>query len=960
MVYIKRLSMQGFKSFAKKTDIIFDKGTNVILGPNGSGKSNISDALCFALGRLSIKSMRAAKAKNLLFMGSKYIKPCHEAVVELTFDNSDRTFAVNREEVSFKRIVRRHGPSIYKINDEAKTRNEVIELLAQAEVDPYGFNMVMQGQIQSIVEMHSEDRRKVIEEVAGISVYEVKKERSLKELEKTEEKLKEISSVLREKTSYLRNLESDRIQALKFKELENSVKKFKLSILNKRMEEKNKELNLVLKQLRDYSGKKDEALSIAENLQNEITNLSDGMEQISKSIQKATGVEQESLHSQIADLRAEVEGLKVRKEGYENRRDEIKRRVEEVKKNIAELKVDMASLRESSPMMEKKASELKKKKEELVQIGEERKRLLSIKMELNSLRERARDKEMQIGRTFAESDSLLKQIEKDSVNLSYKDEKECLKEINSIRSGLGKLKDLLNNAAKAEVENIHSMSVSESAIERAEKTKSDVQNIDICPLCRSKMTEYHIKHVFDSMDDELRTAKKIIAQCGDELNKIRTERAAISEKVRYAEERISKGEIELIRHGNINERKARLKGLVDYEHLLKDESSAVERRRKEIEEKIYDLNKIEEDYDRKILEIEEISSRTEDNVDDTILLKEREIEALQNVVKRGGKDIENMNEEIGEITRNFEDRENQLEIKERQERELNEKFKKMFYEKNLIQVKISEKNAALSEAQSMSRHADEQVNFFKIGKAKLDAGCESLQIEMSEYSGVEIIQGSIDSLNERLTKVQVSLAQIGSINLKALEVYDEVKKGYERVQEKVSIIEKEKQDILAIISEIDGKKRREFMKTFRAINMLFTENFSKAYSKGIAYLELENREDVFAGGVNVVVRLAKGKFFDASSLSGGEKTFVALSLLFAIQEYKPYHFYIFDEIDTALDKRNSEKLAVWLKQYMKSGQYIVISHNDAIILGADLLYGVSMQDAVSKVLKLPLGGEVKD
>ena len=284
----------------------------------------------------------------------------------------------------------------------------------------------------------------------------------------------------------------------------------------------------------------------------------------------------------------------------------------------------------------------------------------------------------------------------------------------------------------------------------------------------------------------------------------------------------------------------------------------------------------------------------------------------------------------------------------------------MFYEKDLIQVKISEKNASLSEARSMSGHADEQANLFKIGKAKLDAECESLQIEMSEYLGIEIIHGSIDSLNERLSRAQVSLTQIGSINLKALEVYDEVKKGYEQVQERASTIEKEKQDILAIISEIDGKKRREFMKTFRAINVLFTENFSRAYSKGVAYLELENQEDIFAGGVNIVVRLAKGKFFDVSSLSGGEQTFVALSLLFAIQEYKPYHFYIFDDIDAALDKRNSERLAVLLKQYMKSGQYIIISHNDAIILGSDLLYGVSMQDAVSKVLKLPLGSGVKD
>jgi len=172
MAHIKKLVMQGFKSFAKKTEVIFDKDINVIIGPNGSGKSNVSDALCFVLGRLSIKSMRAAKAKNLIFMGSKYVKPAKEAVVDLVFDNSENTFALDGDEVHLKRIVRRNGQSIYKINDETKTRTEVIEMLAQAGIDPHGFNLILQGQIQSIVKMHPEERRKIIEEVAGISIAE--------------------------------------------------------------------------------------------------------------------------------------------------------------------------------------------------------------------------------------------------------------------------------------------------------------------------------------------------------------------------------------------------------------------------------------------------------------------------------------------------------------------------------------------------------------------------------------------------------------------------------------------------------------------------------------------------------------------------------------------------------------------------------------------------------------------
>ena len=99
MMYIKRLIMHGFKSFVRKTEIPLSPGINVIVGANGSGKSNVSDALCFVLGRLSIKSMRAAKAGNLIFLGSKAAAPAKEAIVEMVFDNSDRIFSIDQDEV---------------------------------------------------------------------------------------------------------------------------------------------------------------------------------------------------------------------------------------------------------------------------------------------------------------------------------------------------------------------------------------------------------------------------------------------------------------------------------------------------------------------------------------------------------------------------------------------------------------------------------------------------------------------------------------------------------------------------------------------------------------------------------------------------------------------------------------------------------------------------------------------
>jgi len=117
MAYIKKLVMYGFKSFVRKTEIPFTPGINCVLGPNGSGKSNVSDGLCFVLGRLSAKSMRAAKASNLIFMGTKDVAPAKEASVEIVFDNTDNTFSLIEKEISIRRILRKNGQSIYKINN---------------------------------------------------------------------------------------------------------------------------------------------------------------------------------------------------------------------------------------------------------------------------------------------------------------------------------------------------------------------------------------------------------------------------------------------------------------------------------------------------------------------------------------------------------------------------------------------------------------------------------------------------------------------------------------------------------------------------------------------------------------------------------------------------------------------------------------------------------------------------
>ena len=951
--------MTGFKSFARRTEILFDRGVNVILGPNGSGKSNVADALCFVLGRLSIKSMRAAKAKNLLFMGSKYIKPAKEAIVELIFDNTDKIFGVPKDEVNVTRVVRHNGQSIYRINGEAKTRAEVIELLAQAGIDPYGFNLILQGQIQSIVRMHSEERRKIIEDVAGISIYESRKEKSLHELGKTDEKLREISAILRERTAYLKNLDRERSQALRYKELEQNIKKCKSSILHRKGEDKQKEIDALFKSIQEKTSQRDKLREKSEKHQKDITGLTDEIQRINKSIQQATGLEQETLHNNVANLKAELEGLKVRKENYENRKTEIERRVEEIKKTIPELDKEIESLRKESPILAKKAGELKKKKEEFALLEEERSKLLSTKTELNSIREILKDKERQHARVRIESEEILKQLESLASKLTYSKEEDCIKAITHARQTISEYeKELIKNREEI-VKYEKSLSVAESKIAHAERIKHQVEKIDTCPLCQNKITANHIEHVFRESDTQISESNEIKRVSQESLVKLQSRIREIDKEMRQSKEILQSAEMESMRHRTVKDKNEQIKRVVAQEKSLKEEILQFEQRRSLLENKITALVMIQEKYDAKILEIEEISSRTAEDAETTLLYKERELEGTKNIIKRSSKDLEDVQRELKDLVERAKSKAKILQEFEEKEKSLNERFKKMFEQRDNLQRESQDKGITLSEVQSEIRQIDDQINYLRLGKARADAEKEAVDMELTEFVGVEIIVGSIAALEERLKKTQEALTQIGSINMRALEVYEEVKKEYDIVFEKVTVLEKEKIEIMKIVEEIDKKKIRSFMKTFKAMSDLFSQNFAKLSSKGVAFLELENHEDIFAGGVNIVVRLAKGKYFDVTSLSGGEQTLVALSLLFAIQEYKPYHFYIFDEIDAALDKRNSERLAALLHQYMKSGQYIVITHNDSIIMSSNVLYGVSMHDGVSKVLSLKIESNQK-
>jgi len=942
--------MHGFKSFARKTELPFTSGINVILGPNGSGKSNVSDALCFVLGRLSIKSMRAAKAQNLIFMGSKIAGAAKEAMVEIVFDNEDKTFTIDKNEISIKRIVRKNGQSIYKINNETKTRQDVLTLLAQAGIDPNGFNIILQGGIQNFVKMHNEERRKIIEEVSGISVYESRKEKSLKELEKTEEKLKEVLAILRERTTYLNNLEKERQQALKYKQLQEDIKKFKASIISFDLAKKQKEKFSIDEQISKKNSEIEKVKKVILEIDSLIKGFESKISSINSNIQESTGLEQEKLNQEIANLRAELAGMTVKRENFESKLSGISKQKAELSNLIRDDEILIKDLEKSSPTVAKKQKQVDEKKKELERLEEQRKKFYMIKSELKSIKDRFDDKKNLISNYNSESEFLIKQM--DSVSRDLYDKKTTPEKVTELKLSLAQKKELLENISKKEIGLEKISYTNEYEIDRQNKMIEKISKMDICPLCKSRITEGHIHSIKDETLPMIDTLKKEIENSDKELTDIYNKKEMLKQQIEQLTVEISKREGDLMRLKSLDEKRKQIHNLQEKIDISKSEFTELEKIKSKLEKDFDSFSNVEQKYETLRVEFQEISVRSEENANSEISFKQRELERSRISLKQLSREESDLSEELSALIKTIKEKESNLDKKRIMEAQLSEKFKKLISERDSLSLKIRDSEISMNEKKNLIHNIESLINNLRIEKARFDAEIENFEIELLEFAEVEIIKTNRETLVERLTKSQNLVMTMGSVNLRSLEVYEEVKKEYDTIKEKVDTIEKEKLGILKIVSEIDIKKKKTFMNTFNQLNDTFSRNFAQISTKGQVSLELENRKEPFEAGVGIVVKAGHGKYFDVTSLSGGEQTMVALSLIFAIQELNPYCFYILDEIDAALDKRNSERLANLLSKYMQKGQYIVITHNDEIITRATNLYGVSMHDGISKVVSL--------
>ncbi|MHA1917277.1 MAG: AAA family ATPase, partial [Candidatus Ranarchaeia archaeon] len=395
MVHIKKLELRGFKTFNEPITLVFSKGFNAIVGPNGSGKSNITDSINFVLGQLSSSSLRMNSIADVIFDPTMKTggtetkqKPAKFARVVMTLDNSNKILPDPSKSVTIFRQVDKTGTSIYKINGKRVTRSELRDFLSFAYLSADGYNIIPQGKISTLIGMTYEQRRQLIEEIAGIQTYDQKKERAKKELAKADINLRQINILVKQNEKTLENLVNEKEKAVKFNEidtkkrnLESQIYKFELKNSKESIKKFERRIREANKIIQASMGKQEAESTILQKYKNEENSLSDELEEWRekqlKNEKEIGGVE-----GILSSMSAEIQLLEtmIQTNQSSNKKDtktlsQKKNQMGESKARVKELKEEQRGIQER---LKEKQVESESQRNNLLSLEHERKSHLNV------------------------------------------------------------------------------------------------------------------------------------------------------------------------------------------------------------------------------------------------------------------------------------------------------------------------------------------------------------------------------------------------------------------------------------------------------------------------------------------------------------------------------------------------------------------------------------------------------
>ena len=370
-MYLKRLEMQGFKSFADKTVLEFMPGITSVIGPNGSGKSNIADSIRWVLGEQSIKELRGGKSADIIFAGTQSRKSLGFAEASLVFDNTDGKLPIEFQEVIVTRRIYRSGETGYFINKVQCRLKDILELFMDTGIGKDGYSIIGQGKIDEILSNKSEDRRNVFEEAAGIVKFKTRKEESEKKLERTKLNVLRINDILSEIEGNLEPLKAQSEKAKKYVDLKSELKNIEVGLFVHNIEKYKADLEkttgdvTVIQENCDLEESKLEKIKIIkEDLKSSIDELTENIEK-TQNLGFSSQKEIEVLNSDINVSKSKIQNNEENKERFKQEIEEIKQKIEKSTQDM-ELKLSRKDgLKENKEKFERELEEKTKKLEEI-------------------------------------------------------------------------------------------------------------------------------------------------------------------------------------------------------------------------------------------------------------------------------------------------------------------------------------------------------------------------------------------------------------------------------------------------------------------------------------------------------------------------------------------------------------------------------------------------------------------
>lgn len=1179
-MYLKRIEMQGFKSFADKTVLEFKPGITTVIGPNGSGKSNISDAIRWVLGEQSMKSLRGAKSEDIIFAGTQARKSLGFAEVSIVIDNNDNKLPIEYSEVTVTRKIYRSGETGYFINKVPCRLKDILELFMDTGIGKDGYSIIGQGKIDEILSNKSEDRRHIFEEAAGIVKYRTRKQESEKKLEQTKLNLLRINDILAEIEANIEPLKLQSDKAKQFLDLREELKSIEVGLFiynintyKEKLEQLVKDEDIITSQKEAEDGKmealqasKEELRQVVDDITAQIENMQNiGFESSNKieKINSEIGISNERIQNNTANkqrLEAEILEVKSRiEELKEEQRQKLEKKTnltsnkEKFEKELAEKEAELAEL---SKKLSAKELEIEGKKQ-IVQDNIDKKYELAAEINTQdvnyeNLEKRKKQLKNEIDSVISELDSTrygkneiskgfydieskrniavekleksvqakeqnmqkLKQYEDEISKLTYTQRMkqarhQFLIETEKEKEGYNKtVKSLLVACDKDSSLNkgIHGVLANLISVEKEYETAIEMclgqalQNVvTSTEQDAKKMIEYlrsnslgrasflPIASVQGKKLDKLTKMDGVIGiasdlvKCKKEYEQIilsllgRTvvvedmdTAIALAKKDKYSFRIVTlKGDIisssGSISGGSVQTKTVNILGrsreIEDLEKELKklekqitdktaekeeyassigdsiEETAKLEKELQEIEI-IYATEKqkmvaVEENITRlenRLAKLKEEVTQTEKQKEENRLLKEQketeiqtltqQIEELNKVIeefalnnKDNQKYIDDLNFDITNLkisVTSFDESESSIEeMVERISQDIknneqsienkNQNILAINEENTKLEQTITEYNAQIEQIKQEVTNSGTKVEELKQERIAKNEKLVNTENEIqSQFSTLESLKEQIIKLDVKKTKLEQDLQQVveslwneyeltpnsteeyqkpnnvataqkqvnslrnkikdlGSINIDSIEEYKKTKERYDFMSEQRLDLENTASKLRKIIGDMTTTMQNQFKEKFELINKNFNEVFTELFNGGKAELILENEENILECGIDIRVQPPGKKLQNMMLLSGGEKAFTAIALLFAILKINPAPFCILDEIEAALDDVNVYRFAEYLKKFCKQTQFLVITHRKGTMEAGDSVYGVTMEEnGISKLLSIKL------